>query len=85
MNLNCRGDLYEKFNSLSAKAQVDYYLKDFAFSLYGKSKEKQMSIDLVKTTMPARYGLSISYHHKICMPKSERKVHLQVKTNRYMK
>ncbi len=64
MNLNCRGDLYEKFNSLSAKAQVDYYLKDFAFSLYGKSKEKQMSIDLVKTTMPARYGLSISYHHK---------------------
>ena len=23
-----------------------------------------MSIDLVKTTMPARYGLSISYHHK---------------------
>ena len=64
MNLNCRGDLYEKFNSLSAKAQVDYYLKDFAFSLYGKSKEKQMNIDLVEITMPACYGLSISYNHK---------------------
>ena len=65
MNLNCRGDLYEKFNSLSAKAQVDYYLKDLAFSLYGKSKEKQMNIDLGKEiTMPACYGLSISYNHK---------------------
>ena len=64
MNLKCRGDLYENFNSFSAKAQVDYYLKDFAFSLYGKSKEKQMNTDLVKITMPARYGLSISYNHK---------------------
>ena len=64
MNLKCRGDLHENFNSFSAKAQVDYYLKDFAFSLYGKSKEKQMNTDLVKITMPARYGLSISYNHK---------------------
>ena len=29
MNLNCRGDLLEKFNSFSGKVQVDYYLKDF--------------------------------------------------------
>lgn len=64
MNLKCRGDLHENFNSFSAKAQVDYYLKDFAFCLYGKSKEKQMNTDLVKITMPARYGLSISYNHK---------------------
>ena len=63
MNLNCRGDLHEKFNSFSGKVQVDYYLKDFAFSLYGKSTEKQMNIDLVKIKMPASYGLSISYHY----------------------
>ena len=64
MNLNCRGDLHEKFNSFSGKVQVDYYLKDFAFSLYGKSTEKQMNVDLVKIKMPASYGLSISYHYK---------------------
>ena len=64
MNMNFRGDLHENFNSLSARAQVDYYLKDFAFSVYGKSKEKQMNMDLVEITMPVRYGLSISYNHK---------------------
>lgn len=63
INLQCQGDLDEWFNSLFAKAQVDYYLKDFAFSLYGKTKEKQMNMDLIRITMPVRYGLLISYSH----------------------
>lgn len=61
INLNCHGAVKEKFNSFSGQVQADYYLKDFAFSLYGKTKEKQIDTDMIKATSPVRYGLNISY------------------------
>ena len=54
----------DDLSSLSGKAQIDYYWKDFSFSLYGKSKLKETDSELIYVYHPASYGLFASWSHK---------------------
>lgn len=49
------------FNSVFGLAQVNYYWKDFACSLYGKTPFRVMELDLIHRYEPANYGLSLSW------------------------
>ena len=46
---------------------VNYFLKDFAFNLYGRTASKRLDMySLVTVKKPASYGVSVSWSHKGC-------------------
>lgn len=57
------GGASDALNSWSGLAQVNYYWKDFACSLYGKTPSRIMEINLVHLYEPANYGISLSWNH----------------------
>lgn len=57
------GGASDALNSWSGLAQVNYYWKDFACSLYGKTPSRLMEINLVHLYEPANYGISLSWNH----------------------
>lgn len=57
------GGASDALNSWSCLAQVNYYWKDFACSLYGKTPSRIMEINLVHLYEPANYGISLSWNH----------------------
>lgn len=52
----------ERINSISGKAQVDYYWKDFSFSLFGATEKQNMDAELIHIYEPAKYGLTASWN-----------------------
>lgn len=48
----------DRLNNLSGLMQIDYYLKNFSCSLYGKTSFKSFSSDMVHRYEPAKYGLT---------------------------
>lgn len=51
----------ESLNSWSGGVQANYYWKDFAFNLYGRTTNKQLGLDMMKAYLPATYGASASW------------------------
>lgn len=43
---------------------INYYWKDFAFSLYGESATRNMGTNFIHQYKPANYGLFISWNHR---------------------
>lgn len=60
--------IYEKesntLDGWSGLAQVNYYLEDFACSLYGKTPTRSMELNLVHVYEPVKYGVTLSWNHQ---------------------
>lgn len=54
----------EKVVAFSGNMQVDYYWKDFSCGVFVKSKDKGLTINLMRVTIPAKYGAYVSWSHK---------------------
>ena len=74
-NLRLRASGYYQYTKMTGKfagdqsnvggsIDVNYFWKDFAFNVYGKSPSKSVSMYPSYTKTPASYGASISWSHK---------------------
>lgn len=54
----------DRSDNLTGLVQMDYYLKNFSCSLYGKTGYKSFSDDMIHRYEPAKYGLSVHWSHK---------------------
>ena len=52
-------------NGFVGVLDVNYFLKDFAFNIYGRTASKRLDMySLVTLKKPASYGISVSWSHK---------------------
>lgn len=57
-------DLSNALNTWSSTAQVNYYWKEFALSLYGKTSTRSMEINFIHHYQPANYGVTLNWNHR---------------------
>lgn len=59
--LGYNGTIHKTLNNWIGSMQVNYYWKDFSFSVYGRTANKVLGTDLGYTQQPGNYGLSGSW------------------------
>lgn len=57
-------DTPEKMHCFAGNAQIDYYWKDFSFSAFAKSRDKELNLNLMYLTTPSNYGAFLTWSHK---------------------
>lgn len=63
MYLDVYNGMSERINCISGKAQIDYYWRNFSFSLFGATEKQNMDAELIHIYEPAQYGLTASWRH----------------------